>query len=109
MGSFQQNHGPTRGRFLQCIDAVSGSAATELTAGAPEGLDRDAFLRLLLAQLANQDPLEPIKDQAFVAQLAQFSSLERLEQIADSVQTLVSLTESQSETTASTELESTGG
>lgn len=41
-------------------------------------LGRDAFLRLLIVQLQNQDPLEPVKNQDFVAQLAQFSSLEQL-------------------------------
>lgn len=79
------------------IDAIGGEASSSLTAGIPNGLDRDAFLRLLVTQLANQDPLEPLKDQAFVAQLAQFSSLERLEEIAGSIETLVGLTESQSE------------
>ena len=77
------------------IDAIGADASTSLTSGLPNGLDRDAFLRLLLTQLANQAPLEPLKDQAFVAQLAQFSSLERLEEIASSVNTLVGLTETQ--------------
>ena len=37
---------------------------------------RDAFLQLLTTQLTNQDPLNPMENEAFVAQLAQFSSLE---------------------------------
>ncbi len=41
-------------------------------------LDKDAFLRLLTTQLANQDPLNPIEDREFIAQLAQFSSLEQM-------------------------------
>jgi flagellar basal-body rod modification protein FlgD len=44
-------------------------------------LGKEAFLRLLTVQLKNQDPLEPIKNEAFVAQLAQFSSLEQLQNI----------------------------
>ena len=44
-------------------------------------LGQDAFLKLLTVQLKNQDPLEPIKNEDFLAQLAQFSSLEKLEQI----------------------------
>ncbi|CAI8387195.1 MAG: Basal-body rod modification protein FlgD [Porticoccaceae bacterium UBA1117] len=39
-------------------------------------LGRDAFLQLLTTQLTNQDPLNPMENEAFVAQLAQFSSLE---------------------------------
>ena len=39
-------------------------------------LDRHAFLKLFTAQLKNQDPLEPLKNEAFVAQLAQFPTLE---------------------------------
>jgi len=44
-------------------------------------LGKEAFLKLLTVQLKNQDPLEPIKNEAFVAQLAQFSSLEQLQNI----------------------------
>lgn len=41
-------------------------------------LDKNAFLNLLIAQLKNQDPLNPMKDQEFIAQLATFSSLEQI-------------------------------
>jgi flagellar basal-body rod modification protein FlgD len=46
-----------------------------------DGLGRDAFLKLLVTQLQNQDPLNPQPDGAFLAQLAQFSSLESLQGI----------------------------
>ena len=42
-------------------------------------LDKDAFLRLLTTQLSNQDPLNPMEDREFIAQLAQFSSLEQMQ------------------------------
>ncbi|WP_084185210.1 flagellar hook assembly protein FlgD [Desulfonatronum thiodismutans] len=54
--------------------------------GDKSGLDRDAFLRLLTTQLAHQDPLNPLDDKEFVAQLAQFSSLEQLSNISESIE-----------------------
>ena len=41
-------------------------------------LDKDAFLKILVSQLANQNPLEPTSDTEFIAQLAQFSMLEQI-------------------------------
>jgi flagellar basal-body rod modification protein FlgD len=44
-------------------------------------LDKNAFLNLLVTQLQNQDPLNPVEDKEFIAQMAQFSSLEQLQQL----------------------------
>ena len=63
----------------------------EAATPAPESdLDRDAFLRLFTTQLQNQNPLDPMKNEAFVAQLAQFSSLEATTRMSDSLEQFVS-------------------
>jgi flagellar basal-body rod modification protein FlgD len=48
---------------------------------ASQQLDKNAFLKLLVAQLSNQDPLQPSNDTEYIAQLAQFSSLEQMESL----------------------------
>lgn len=50
-------------------------------------LGKDEFLQLLVAQMSHQDPLEPTKNEEFVAQLATFSSLEQLQDINAGTQT----------------------
>jgi flagellar basal-body rod modification protein FlgD len=49
-------------------------------------LGRDAFLKLLVTQLTNQDPLAPQDQQQFLAQLAQFSALESMQNLQGSQQ-----------------------
>lgn len=48
-------------------------------------LDKDAFLKLFLAQLKNQDPTNPMESHELAAQLAQFTSLEKLNNIDDGI------------------------
>jgi len=69
------------------VDSVSSSTVAPggfaQALGASKGMGRDAFLKLLVAQLKNQDPLKPQDNSAFVAELAQFSSLEQTMGIND--------------------------
>ncbi|MGI6454267.1 MAG: flagellar hook assembly protein FlgD [bacterium] len=68
-----------------------GTSATQLSSAINNDVSRDDFLRLLVAQLQHQDPLNPVENQEFVAELATFSSLEQqtaqtqlLQQLIDS-------------------------
>lgn len=59
------------------IKTTTGAAKeAELKASAKTGMGQKDFLTLFTTQLKNQDPLDPVKNEAFVAQLAQFSQLE---------------------------------
>lgn len=61
-----------------------GAAEQKNTMG---DLDKDAFLKLLTTQLGNQDPLNPTEDREFIAQMAQFSSLEQMQNLNDTFKT----------------------
>ncbi len=62
-----------------------------------DALGRDAFLTMLVAQLQNQDPLNPMEGSDFSAQLAQFSQLEQLMSLNDSMESLAASFSSDSE------------
>ena len=61
-----------------------------INAMAEDDLGRDAFLKLLTTQLTNQSPLDPMDNEAFVAQLAQFSSVEGIKGMQASLENMVS-------------------
>ncbi|MEP6493415.1 MAG: flagellar hook capping FlgD N-terminal domain-containing protein [bacterium] len=58
--------------------ATAGAAAVSPPGGV---MGKDQFLKLLIAQMKNQDPMSPMQGDQMAAQLAQFSSLEQLQQI----------------------------
>lgn len=63
------------------VDAVSSAAAVESKPASSGIADKEAFLKLLVAQIKNQDPLNPADGVQFLTQLAQFSQLEQLMEV----------------------------
>lgn len=77
------------------MDAISAlttnptdPTAVEVTTDANQELGQDAFLQLLVAQLKYQDPMSPSDSSEFLSQTAQFTQVEKLEEIADAMATL---------------------
>jgi flagellar basal-body rod modification protein FlgD len=66
---------------------------TESESQSSSDISKDEFLTLLVAQLQNQDPMNPVDNQQFLAQLATFSSLEQLISINDGIAQLTSALE----------------
>ena len=78
-------------KILEKQGAFHGAEKT----GKQGALGKDAFLKLLVTQLQHQDPLNPLDDKEFIAQLAQFSSLEQMNNISEGITSLVKKTQEQ--------------
>lgn len=63
------------------VAAIGTTATGEQERTIKNELGKDEFLRLLVTQLRYQDPLQPTNDREFIAQLAQFSALEQMQNI----------------------------
>ncbi|HET7387498.1 MAG TPA: flagellar hook capping FlgD N-terminal domain-containing protein [Nocardioidaceae bacterium] len=72
----------TTGVFGSTATAGSSSGSTSDALAATNQLGKDTFLKLMVAQLRNQDPMHPTDSTQFLAQTAQFSTLEQLEEVA---------------------------
>lgn len=71
---------------MNVASASSTSALnTALQSTGASALGSDAFMKLLVTQMQNQDPMAPVDNQEYLAQLAQFSSLSEMQELNDNV------------------------
>jgi flagellar basal-body rod modification protein FlgD len=70
------------------VNSIASSTAAAATTNSPQstsglsGFDANAFMAILLAQLRNQNPLEPMDDKELIGQMTQLNSLEELKKIS---------------------------
>jgi len=74
---------------VQAIGGVSVSPASALQQST--SVNQADFLKLLVTQLQFQDPLKPVDNQQFLAQLAQFTALEQQREVADKTDSLLAI------------------
>jgi len=74
------------------IDAIGGVVSNGSTSvNSNNTIDQEGFIKLFLTQLQFQDPLEPVDNREFLAQLAQFSNLEQSRQLSLNTESLLTM------------------
>jgi len=69
---------------ISAVGAASASSSYQLpSVGKGQQLGSDDFLKLLVAQMQNQDPLEPTSNEQFITQMAQMTSFEQMSELND--------------------------
>ena len=79
---------------------TTGTASSGASSSLDSGVNEQMFLQLLVAQLKNQDPMNPTDSTQFVSQLAQFSELEQVIGIRGDIETQMNATTTTTPTTA---------
>ncbi|MDD4364294.1 MAG: flagellar hook capping FlgD N-terminal domain-containing protein [Synergistales bacterium] len=74
--------------MISPVSSASSGGSIEPTREIKKELGKDDFLQLLITQLTHQDPMDPLKNEAFIAQMAQFSSLEQMTNISKGIENL---------------------
>lgn len=83
----RQIHGTLTPDQMKALDSIKKDERnSKLLAG--QNLGKDQFLKILLEQLKNQNPLNPVEDKEFIAQMAQFSQLEETRSMSESMGTI---------------------
>ena len=78
-------------RVSQEVSAFNKTLNDGKGARANAALDKNDFLKILITQLSHQDPTQPMDDKAFIAQMAQFSSLEQMTNMSDGLTKVANL------------------
>ena len=81
--------------ITQSLNQTNNEFNTALSKQKGSNLDKDSFMLLLVTQFKYQDPLNPMEDKEFIAQMAQFSSLEQLMNLNTSMESLTTATNNQ--------------
>jgi flagellar basal-body rod modification protein FlgD len=85
MSSVASTQSTTMADALNSVTNSTTDSGTPIVSG-PKALGQADFLNLMIAQLKNQDPMNPMDNEAFIAQLAQFSQLEASNQLVTLMQ-----------------------
>ena len=70
---------------VNAVDSTYANQTMSTTSKSSQEIGKTEFLKLLVTQLQHQDPMNPVDNQEFIAQLATFSSLEQLISINEAV------------------------
>jgi flagellar basal-body rod modification protein FlgD len=82
---------------MTSIPAVNGSDIVVQPQGSQKSLGESDFLALMTTQLQQQDPFEPVDNQAMIAQMAQFSSLSGINQMNGTLSSIADQIRAQTE------------
>jgi flagellar basal-body rod modification protein FlgD len=76
---------------VSATEAVSGGLFNQVGQSTQASPDKNLFLQLMVTQLQNQDPMNPTDSTQFLSQTAQFTALEKMQDVADKTSELLSI------------------